>query len=252
VKVIKLLVALAAPSLGCACNLSAQATKPIAVPSRATTPKTDSVLGPKRAQLLGVFDEVGPMDSVEVIDLVGDKMTRTPKNGIVPLGWQGRLNDNSAIQVRKIGYTDTILVIGPKDTADITLVLRRIATALPTVMTIAKVRSGFDTRVRAGFGRFLTPEELKNPKYDNMSVGDAIRTLGTNASHRGVRPCGSKVLVDGSEVRGEFLRFLSDDPIRRFEAVEFYPSDLRTPEEFRRGTGESCGVMVLWTRVPKG
>jgi hypothetical protein len=175
----------------------------------------------------------------------------TSKEGGANLEFTGRLGPNK-FYVRKIGYKPEELVyngvgVDSPDTV-VTVYLERVTTLPTSVTTANKLESSFYFRAKMGMGKFLTPEELKQSKYDHETVGEAIEILGKPASHRGAY-CYSRVLVDGTEWRGPGT--LMNDPIRRFVAVEFYPSSGRTPIEFEKGgSGASCGVWVFWSRLP--
>jgi hypothetical protein len=254
-----------------ASNLSAQVTPPVAVPT-ASSAKSDSVLKLKRVQLLGVFDERGPADSVEVIDLVGDKTTRTPSSGTIPLGWQSRMNDSSAIQIRKIGYADTVLVLGPKDTTDITVVIRKIATALPTVTTTTRVDLIRDAGMRDGIANRCAyirvscvreAELLARPVYmisDFLKRVDGI--LGGNCNpgrpercsvsmhSTGAGKCVPTYFLDGHEwsplgvsALGQIQTAFGPSEIR---AIEVYRSEQPKPLRFEGKPG--CGSIVIWTK----
>ncbi len=217
-------------------------------------------------RLLQVFDKAtfSPIENAQLVDSLTGSYLMTNEQGAANLEFMSRVGYNKFF-VMKIGYKpEEIIYTGVgADSPDtvVTVYLERVTTLAPstTTATVESPTASFDQRVKAGFGRFLTPEELKNSKYENMSVGEAMRTLGVGASNRGPTSingnssCPTRTLVDGMEVSGPFLRSLMGDPIRRFQAVEFYPSGLRTPSEFQGVAGNRvCGVKIFWTKVPKG
>jgi hypothetical protein len=167
--------------LGDASVLSAQVMKPVATASAPLVIKMDSSIKPKRVQLLGVYDEqYNPLGGVEIIDLVGEKKTVTDSLGAIPLGWQSRLSDSSAIHIRKIGYQDTLLVLGPMDTRDTMFVLRKVATTLPAVTTTAKFELMRDAGLRSGiadrceFARVSCVLELELTKRPSAKIFDFL------------------------------------------------------------------------------
>jgi hypothetical protein len=237
--------------------------------------------------LLGVFDDRGPVDSAEVLDLVSNTTVRTPRTGTITLGWQGRLKDSSAIRVRKIGYTDTLLVLGPRDTLDITLVLRRTATALPTVTTTAKFDLIRDDGQRSGIGQRCAEKRVSCVgQADLMDHPSAkildflMKTDGVLMSCKGTAPrltggaqalgsggsasacsatmhgigggqCVPTYFLDGMEwqpMGGSALAQLQNFlDAGSIQAIEVYRSEQSRPPRFEGDPRKLCGSIVIWS-----
>jgi len=113
----------------------------------------------------------------------------------------------------------------------------------------ALVRNGFARRMQAGFGRFITPEEIENTR--------ATRTLDLFVGMEGVRISGEQLLlrdcrpqtyVDGLPVHID--AGLPVDVMVPFEAVaavEVYLGSAEVPLQYG-GTGGACGVVLFWTK----
>lgn len=228
--------------------LAAQSGPPRAV----TVPKPGSLRPAVR--LIGVFDDVTaqPLDSAEVVDLLNGNSMRTSVTGTALLHWLSSQNDSAAVQVRKVGYEEKRFVVLMRDTADVTVTLRK-ATTLGTVTVTDTARrlspniAGFEERRNRGAGKFVTPNELRlGERQGNTKVFDVllkkIPPFGSRTSGRG---CQMIYFVDHVQVRS-----LPSTESSAYEALEYY-SHSTAPAQFS-GTAppgrEVCGVIVAWGR----
>jgi hypothetical protein len=144
-------------------------------------------------KILGVFDDQGPIDSVEVRDIITGTHALTTSTGTVALSFLSRPT-GTRILLRKIGYNafDTTVTTGPADTVPLIVVMTRVAaTALPTVVTSAKATSlssnlrGFEERVSSGSGaRFITPDQMRR-EPDGRRLADLLLSHGIRPGSRG-------------------------------------------------------------------
>ena len=88
-------------------------------------------------RVLGVFDDASgqPVVGAEVVDLATKSKTMTSESGVATLAFLS--SGTTVLQVRKVGYKDKMLtvVVSPNDTASLTVLLKPVAQALPTVVT---------------------------------------------------------------------------------------------------------------------
>jgi hypothetical protein len=113
---------------------------------------------------------------------------------------------------------------------------------------------GFHQRRQAGFGRFLTRQDID--KRDARESKDLLRgvpgvrvtgnriqmTTGTS------RGCVVQYFVDGLHIVQSSSEVLMGFRPRDIEGIEIYRGPAETPPEFSRG-GAECGVIALWTRM---
>jgi hypothetical protein len=185
------------------------------------------------------------------------------------------------VMVRKIGFgaADTRLAFGGKETVERRVVLGRVVTLEPVVVTASeRVRQSFDENRRIGLGHFLTREDIA--KYDGMDMSSALQqvpTVGLADGHGHVwvtsrrhpftaqvyepsyiermqgmpRECWAQVYLDGvlqNGMKEPTEPFdLKQIPVDRVEAIEFYAGGGETPLQYSR-LGSQCGVLVIWTR----
>lgn len=213
-----------------------------------------------RKRLLGVFDgQTGdPVEGAEVSDLFGKLTAITSASGAVSLAFLPE--GETMIRIRKVGYAAKTMVvaISPIDTVPLTILLERSAQVLPTVVTkdssVRKWRSPglqeFEQRRRLGFGQFITDSVLR--RYDSGTLTNAIRRLaGVAVNCRGSicvavsqrARCAVKVYQDGFPI-GE--RNLENFQTYNYSGVEYY-NTATIPPQYNQ-TGNSCGVLLLWTR----
>jgi len=174
------------------------------------------------------------------------------------------------IIVKRVGYRPTsgIVDVPPSDTVRLSYTLEPIATTLPIVTVTEKpfsVRMGeFLARKRAGFGEFMTQEEIeaKNTVY-TTELFRAFKTINVSpnrasvltewyaVSHReGANPalgaCPMAVFLDNVALPTPFNLDLLPPP-KDIGAIEVYSGASTIPPQFS-GFDRSCGVIVVWTR----
>lgn len=173
------------------------------------------------------------------------------------------------------------------DTLEFDFALVKQVTALPEVAVTApapvapKLRE-FEERRRAGFGRFLTPAELDKDKDRRLSeviaklpgprimrgsgnYGWIASSVGSGAIQRrfalspmdiarGADPkqCYAAVMLDGNIVyagrSGEMLFDVNLLGTNTIAAIEYYRDAASTPSKFNVRGGETCGLVVIWTK----
>lgn len=134
----------------------------------------------------------------------------------------------------------------------------------------------FRDRERAGFGKFVSPEDIEKAgdtqlapflmarvqgfefvplNRGSMSTGLGLVSRRFTSLSRGVgppKPCFAQVFIDGARVNGmqnEAWDF-SQLKLTDVAAMEFYRSASETPTLFG-GPGAACGTVVIWTRAGK-
>lgn len=124
-----------------------------------------------------------------------------------------------------------------------------------------KALADFYARKKAGFGYFLTRDdfEARHPTNvsDMMRMVPGAQLLPVRGGGRAVvrfvrsmggRDCPPQIYVDGIMVKGMEIDELVPQDI---EAMEIYQGVSVIPPQFNNRWGtSSCGVVVVWTRVP--
>ena len=257
---------------------------PRRAPSQSAPPAaratTDSLA--YRQRLLGVFDAQSgdPIQGAEVRDLYSGTVALTTATGTVSLAFlpAGR----TLVVIRKLGYLPRSLfvTISRTDTAALTLLLAPQPVTLPTVTTtdsadshLPPVLREFERRRRAGQGRFISEAQLRARDGAQMSTvlatvpglsirsGSVVGTHGTSAGpvimSAGV-PCYATVYQDGAMIYQAAFQLQAKTPqpppdfsrlrVDEYSAVEYYASPAEYPPSVSP-TNNSCGVLMLWTRV---
>ncbi len=205
-------------------------------------------------RLLGVYDAKGPLEGVEVLDLIGQASVRTSETGSASLSFLRSQHDTGIVQVRKLGYRDTtfMVMMGPADTIPITLLLDRVV-LLSEVLTTANAglpslnMREFEAhyRTRAG-GQFLSPEQLRQ-EDDGRPIGLVFLSHGFLFGSRGptsVQTMGCRPITFVNGAR----QSPPDNPTAgMFEAIEYYKTGLTAPAGYD-GNGSHCGVILYWLR----
>lgn len=120
----------------------------------------------------------------------------------------------------------------------------------------ALVQNGFVERAMRGFGRFITPQQIRNSGA--LSIGDLLARTGRVSVQysihsggilmRGPRGfCRPRIFLDGvlmPEVGGRAIESIAS--LSMLEAVEVYRSGTEAPLQYGANAGE-CGVILLWT-----
>ena len=176
------------------------------------------------------------------------------------------------IHVRKFGYsggeTGELVLTEPQE-YEIVIRTPKVAPVLPGVRVTAKggrpgdfMMQGFEDRRRAGFGTFLTSEEID--RKNSPQIAELLRGIagidvapGPNGryiitSSRGGRSlensaCQIDLFLDGWPVDEEALQ-RTVRPVD-LEAVEVYNGPATVPSQFKKNLTGSCGVVLFWTRI---
>lgn len=187
--------------------------------------------------------------------------TRTDDHG--RFRFKGIPSGDYQIQTHHIGYedrTDT-LSVGVKVLVQVDVQVGTEAVGLPPVKVTVRqgwlADTGFYYRKEAGFGKFLTPEDLDKRNAPRMtqvlrqipgirvsklcgafSCTQVVRMSATNA----YRACSVTYYMDGREMHGP----VSIDHISPLDvaAVEIYQSIAETPAQFYG----RCGSIVIWSK----
>jgi hypothetical protein len=244
-------------------------------------PKGDS-LPLYRLRLLGVYDSETSeaVSSAEVTDLKSGASGTTNRSGLVSLHFLPV--GGALVRIRKVGYTPVTLfvTISPTDTAPLTEVLTRSVRTLPVVTTrdstvkwVSPGLRGFEERRHAGFGHFITDAELRKAddeafknvvaRFPALQVSCEPVSLTRGVARRSgcyaitTRMTGRLVLtpgkcyvtiyLDGVQVQGADETDLEKMKTQDYGGVEFYSGASEIPPEYN-ATGNSCGVLLLWTR----
>lgn len=172
------------------------------------------------------------------------------------------------VSIRRLGFAaDSISVILRAGRVDsLVLIMASMAASLPGV-TIEdemdarshRILAGFWERRSRGFGHFMTRDEIdKRDAHDFVDLTRMIpslravtingrRTLRFNGSTQPV-DCPPQYVVDGMRIeQGSPDEFSPHD----IEALEFYSGPATVPPQFtNRAFTKTCGVIVIWTRLP--
>jgi hypothetical protein len=173
------------------------------------------------------------------------------------------------IVVKRVGYrpASAVIEVPASDTVRLSYTLEPIARTLATVVVTEKPfslrMSEFLARRRAGFGQFMTQEEIeaRNPvyatellrKFSSINVSPNRTNVLTEwfaISHReGGNPqmgaCPMAVFLDNVPLPTPFNLDLLPPP-KELAGIEVYAGPSTAPPQFS-GTGRSCGVIVVWT-----
>jgi hypothetical protein len=217
---------------------------------------------------------LNPLLSAEVKLLSTNVGVRTGPNGRfrisnVPVG-------RYVVIVRRAGYSPTSAVIDvpAADTLRLAYELQRSATSLaPAVITAtaASMRMiEFDRRRSAGFGEFMTAEEIsKRSSVYTTELLRRFRTINVSPSstnYHGGMPdyyalsrretgslneqqqnyCPMSVFVDNISMPTPFNLDLLPSP-RNLAGIEVYNGAATTPPQFS-GMNRGCGVILIWTK----
>lgn len=172
---------------------------------------------------------------------------------IIPVG-------SYAIEIEALGYHAINQSLPIREVAELRITAELVPLALeldPVVVVTERRgsmdRTGFNERLRTGFGRYITREDIeaRNPFY----VSDLLRTVpGVRVvpDSRGFgnavllrRGCRPTIYLDGMRL-AMLDGFGIDDLLMAHdvEGIEVYQG-IQAPAQF---SGGSCGAVVLWTR----
>jgi TonB family protein len=170
------------------------------------------------------------------------------------------------LQVRRLGYRAAVVgvTVEAGSTASVVVTLVPVARELDPVLVEAAVRpsarylQGFYERRAKGQGYFVTRDQISTRKMSRMSdilrsLVPAVRVTSSRTAPNAIRlrgnRCAPLVWLDGAPaMAGEFdLDIISPETV---SGLEIYAGPATVPVEFRSTRGlESCGVIVVWSRV---
>ena len=170
------------------------------------------------------------------------------------------------LHVRRLGYraASVRITVERGSTASVTVTLAHLPHALDPVLVEAsrqpavRYLQGFYERRSKGHGYFVTRDQIATRQWSDMtdvlrSLVPAVRISSSRMARNAVRLRGSRcaplVWLDGAPaMAGEFdLDVISPETV---SGIEIYPGPATVPVEFRSTRGiESCGVIVVWSRV---
>lgn len=173
---------------------------------------------------------------------------------------------NVTLTVRAIGYeaiTATVSVAADS-TVQLNFVFRAVVELAPVIaespaygVRDARLR-GFHERRAAGFGRFVTREDIEKrdpgDSRDLLRGMPGVRVVGNRiqmASSMSSPNCRVQYFLDGIHILAPAADFFLQFRPRDLEGLEVYRGPAETPLAFSRG-GAECGVIAIWTRTPGG
>ena len=225
---------------------------------------------PLRAQNrpgLGVID--GLVSDTNLVALGGATVSILGSDVKVSTGDNGRFritglrNGNYILAVHRIGYVPVAvaMALAGVDTLRPSFEMRRIATALDTMIVTAKSAVArlqeFERRRSMGEGHFITAADME--RSGSVYVADIIRvvpSVGISEKRAGVqiaynlRPsshsCPFQIFLDGMPMpSGTNLANLP--PPKDLAGIEIYSGPATAPLQYSFGD-TSCGVILLWTK----
>jgi CarboxypepD_reg-like domain/TonB-dependent Receptor Plug Domain/Gram-negative bacterial TonB protein C-terminal len=222
--------------------------------------------GSKTGALAGVVrDSSGALVLGANVVLVGTAVG-TVSDTIGRFRLAGLPSGPTTLQVRRLGYraASMAVVIEEGVTGSVTVTLARLPRELDPVVVEAsrqpgaRYLQGFYERRSKGHGYFVTRDQLAARQWSDLtdvlrSLVPAVRITSSRMARNAVRLRGSRcaplVWLDGAPaMAGEFdLDVISPETV---SGLEIYPGPATVPVEFRSTRGiESCGVIVVWSRV---
>ena len=167
-----------------------------------------------------------------------------------------------SLVARQLGFApvETAVDLTSREVRDVTVVMKKPATVLSTVNVKAErdeglANIGFDRRKRAGFGYYMTPEQLEARQA--LKLTDLFRGIpslrvspagGMDYTVEAVRGGCVTFVLDGvtwkSVFPGDIDRMM---PPQELAAMEVY-SGTSAPAEFQAPGGSSCTVIVMWSK----
>jgi hypothetical protein len=172
----------------------------------------------------------------------------------------GLRGGNYILAVHHVGYVPVAIAMAvtDRDTVRPSFTMRRITTALDTMVVTAKTLSRrlseFEDRRRAGFGHFITGDEIE--RRNAVYIADIIRTVPSVAiDERRMfqqfaintrNNCPFNVIVDGLPmVAGTNLMNLPSP--KEIAGIEIYSGPATIPLMYQPFVG-NCGVILFWTK----
>jgi hypothetical protein len=176
----------------------------------------------------------------------------------------GLPSGNYILAVHRIGYVPVAVAMAMRDADTLrpSLALRRVVTALDTMIVAARAitrrLSEFEDRRRAGIGYFITADDIE--RRNAVYVADIIRTVPSVAIEErremfkqvaiSTRDgCRFNVYVDGMPLNGERggTNLMNLPPPKEFAGIEVYSGPATIPLQYKMGVG-NCGVILFWTK----
>jgi hypothetical protein len=178
--------------------------------------------------------------------------------------------------VRRLGFRPAshVVDVQPPDTIRLAYMLERAVVGLDTVVIAARRQSlrmqQFEDRRKAGFGEFLSEEEIKNrnavyttevlrrfksinisPSYNHGSMAEwyalSRREGGSvNPGTGEIDYCPLQVMVDGMPMPTPFNLDILPSP-RELAGIEVYNGAATLPPQFG-GADRRCGMILIWTK----
>lgn len=246
--------------------------------------RTTRVAGAALAALVGLSASTGAQQPVGVIagtvsDSAGDRLvgaelfvdgTRINSFSDDTGGYRllGVPTGTALVRVRRLGYTPTTIPVGVDSGAVARRDVRLTALPLrvePVIVEASRQQrytgwaADFYRRLERGRGRFITREDID--RRNSLRVTDLLRTLpgvtirstgmASNVpTFRGQR-CAPFVWIDGTPAMNGYVDVDAFAP-QTLEGIEVYPSAVQVPAELTVPRDKmSCGMIVLWSRVPE-
>lgn len=215
-----------------------------------------------------VRDSAGaPVPQADVAVVAVHQLTRAADDGYfalrnIPAG-------DVVLSVRRLGYTpQSIAVTVPPGGLDSVIVVMVVQ---PTILDAVEVSEsdmrrrqaieGFYRRRARGIGSYVTREEIEarhamrvsdammhlpGVRFVRLNGGNGVRFVSSAIQRRDCKP---QIWVDGNRAEGLEL---DDLTVVDIEGIEIYQGPATTPMEFSQvaGAAMSCGVIVIWTKVP--
>jgi len=180
----------------------------------------------------------------------------------MPLGARG-------VFVRRLGFAPARALItpGPGTIDSVHVTLRAIAQSLPEITVeeqhdslSRKVLAEFWARRARGLGKFVTRDEIEQKGASRFV--DVVRSVSSvtiqnsrgrpDIRFRGAGPgsmfhdCPPQYWLDGIPLMNGSADEFSPDNV---EAIELYAGPATTPPQFN-ARGQTCGTVVVWSRLP--
>ncbi len=165
------------------------------------------------------------------------------------------------LMLHRVGYAPVSagIQIGDADTLRLSFTMRRIVTALDTMVVSAKAMvarmTEFDERRKLGFGTFITAEQIEGRHA--VALGDVLRTIpsvnvvdgGSNtqlAFSTRTSSCPMQIVIDGVQLPTPAnLRALP--PPSDIMGMEVYAGPATIPLRYK-SSNSGCGVILIWTK----